>query len=94
MKQNIIPPIPKSANGWSRIIIWILTTIASVSVAYGVLTTKIDNIEKEMVETKTEINLLKSINNDIIVLKTTMEYIKDQVIEIKSVLKEIHRKIN
>jgi hypothetical protein len=79
MKQNIIPPIPKNGNGWSRIILWVLTTIASVSVAYGVLTTKIDNIEKELITYKSDHDLLITLIVKVDNLKATCEEIKHKI---------------
>lgn len=79
MNNIPIPKIPKSTNGWSKIIIWILTTIASVSVAYGVLTTKIENIESQLITYKTDHDLLITLIVKVDNLKQTCEEIKDKI---------------
>ena len=79
MNKIPIPPIPKNGNGWSRIIIWVLTTIASVSVAYGVLTTKIDSIEKELEVYKSDHDLLIALIVKVDHIKTTCEDIKHKI---------------
>jgi len=85
MKNNITPPIPKNGSGWNKIIIWLLTTLASVSVAYGVLSTKIESLEKD-------VSYLRDIHSEIAILKTMMDDVKSDVQEVKSDIKDIRAK--
>jgi hypothetical protein len=78
-KQLPIPPIPKNGNGWSKIIIWVLTTIASVGVAYGVLTTKIEGIEKELITYKTDHDLIITLIVKVDNIQGTLNEIKHKI---------------
>jgi len=71
-----------------RIIAWIIPIVFSVGVAYAMLSSMPDKIEKNSIDIssiKTDISINKT---DIAVLKTDIRYIRDGVDEIKRAVKK------